>query len=340
MQLGGVGPQAVLVAHVHRDRAVPPEVADVLIHEGERRVRGPLGEDVRLRCAILRRQVEIERRILRVGRPRRGRGQLRSGEERQARAVGRRLHARDGLLEVGARRPGSARRQAARAHDVQAAEHVGMLHADPGRSVASHRVADQAAARSIGDRPVVGVDVGDHVVRDEPLEVARGHRARVHGAVVRRLRVGQHDDHLPSALREGAFDRLRHVDLAGPLLGADGVAVQRIDDRVAPGLVRRIARRQEHDRVAVDGIPFQIALEGRRRGSSRAPPPRAWPRERPAAPRSAPAPEGAPEAKASARVIARSPRRRSHARPPVKRLPAPAPGFAPEGLTATWYCRL
>ncbi len=94
VELAGIDPQAVLIAHVHRDRAVLPEVADVLIDEGERRVRGPLREDVRLRRAILRRQVEVERRILRVGRPCRRRGQLRSREERQDGAVGGRSSCR------------------------------------------------------------------------------------------------------------------------------------------------------------------------------------------------------------------------------------------------------
>ncbi len=143
------------------------------------------------------------------------------------------------------------------------------------------------------DRPVVRIDVGDHVVRDEPLEVAGGHRARVHGAVVRRFRVGQHDDHLLGALGERAFDRLRYVDLAGPLLGADGVAVQRVHDRVAPRLVLRIARRQEHDRVPIDGIPFEVALEGLAVDFTRSAATGLAPGTR-AAPRSAPAPGGKP----------------------------------------------
>ena len=237
--------------------------ADVLVHEGQRRVRRPLRQDFGLRLAVLRRQVEIERRVLRVRRPRRRGGELRASEEGQAGAVRRRLSARHGLLQVRARRarPAPRARQAAGAHDVQAAEDVRVLHADAGGAVASHRVADQAAARPIGDRPVVGVDVGDHVLRDELLEVSRGHRARVHRAVVDGLRVGQHDDHLVRALGERAFDGLRHVDLVGPLLGADRVAVQRVDDRVAARRVRRIARRQKDDDVAIDGVTLQVAFE-------------------------------------------------------------------------------
>ena len=40
-------------------------------------------------------------------------------------------------------------RQAARAHDVQAAEHFRVLHADTRCAVAAHRVADEAAAVAI-----------------------------------------------------------------------------------------------------------------------------------------------------------------------------------------------
>src|SRR5678815_23420 len=78
-------------------------------------------------------------------------------------------------------------RGAARAHDVEAAEHVRMLHADAARAVAAHRVADEAATVAVRNGPVVRVDVGDNVVRDKGLEVARRHRARIHRPVVHRL---------------------------------------------------------------------------------------------------------------------------------------------------------
>ena len=63
------------------------------------------------------------------------------------------------------------------------------------------------------------------------------------------------------ALGEGAFDGLRDVDFVRPLLGADGVAVQRVDDGIAAVLVLRVARRQEDEDVAVDGVAFEIAFE-------------------------------------------------------------------------------
>jgi hypothetical protein len=53
------------------------------------------------------------------------------------------------------------------------------------------------------------------------------------GAVVHGLGIGQNHDHLLRALREPAFNGLRHVDLVSPLLRADRVAVQRINHRIA-----------------------------------------------------------------------------------------------------------
>jgi hypothetical protein len=61
---------------------------------------------------------------------------------------------------------------------------------------------------------------------------------------------------------ESTFDRLRHVDFMAPLLGADRVAVQGIDDGISARLLLCIARRQEHEHVAVNGISFQIAFQG------------------------------------------------------------------------------
>src|SRR3546814_8750444 len=43
---------------------------------------------------------------------------------------------------------GRARRHAARAHHIQRAKHVGVLHADPAGAVAAHRMADETAIRS------------------------------------------------------------------------------------------------------------------------------------------------------------------------------------------------
>ncbi len=71
VQLDGIKAQTVLVAHVHRDSAVLLQVPDVLIDEGKRRIRCELGDDLRLRNTILCWQVEIQRRVLRIRRPRR-----------------------------------------------------------------------------------------------------------------------------------------------------------------------------------------------------------------------------------------------------------------------------
>ena len=112
-----------------------------------------------------------------------------------------------------------------------------MLHADAGRAIASHGVANQATAQAIRDGPVMRVDVSDQIVRDELLEIPCGDRTRIHGTIVQRLRVRQHHDHLFGALGESAFDGLRHVDLVAPLLGANGITVQGINDRIAPGFL-------------------------------------------------------------------------------------------------------
>jgi len=60
---------------------------------------------------------------------------------------------------------------------VQAAEHIGMLHADARRAVSAHRMAYQSTTLPIWECPVMGIDVCDHVVRNELLEVSGCHRA-------------------------------------------------------------------------------------------------------------------------------------------------------------------
>jgi hypothetical protein len=52
------------------------------------------------------------------------------------------------------------------------------------------------------------------------------------------------------------------VDFSGPLFGADEEAVEGIDDGIAAGLILRVARRQENNRIAVDGVSFQIPFQG------------------------------------------------------------------------------
>ena len=66
---------------------------------------------------------------------------------------------------------------------------------------------------------------------------------------------------LPCALRERAFDRLRNVNLVRPLLGADGITVQRIDHRIAPLFIFVIAGRQENDHITIDSIALKITFK-------------------------------------------------------------------------------
>ena len=136
-----------------------------------------------------------------------------------------------------------------------------MLHADARGPIAAHGVADQPAALPAGDRPIVPVDVRHDVARDVVFEIAGGHRAGVHRAVVHGLRVRQDDDHLVRALGKRPLDRLRHVDLLRPLLRTNRVAMQRVDDGIAARAVLVVARRQKHDRIAIDGVSFEIAFQ-------------------------------------------------------------------------------
>ncbi len=95
------------------------------------------------------------------------------------------------------------------------------------------------------------------------LEIAGRHGTRIHRPVVQGLRIRQDHDHLFRALREGAFDRLRHVDFVRPLFGADGVTVQRVDDGIAARFFLRIAGRQKDKDVAINCVAFQIAFQCR-----------------------------------------------------------------------------
>ena len=88
VQLGSVEAQAVLVANIDRDGAVLPKIADVLVDKGQRSVGRPFCHDLRLRNAVFGRQVEIQRRILRIGSPRRGRRILAAAAQRAARSAG------------------------------------------------------------------------------------------------------------------------------------------------------------------------------------------------------------------------------------------------------------
>src|SRR5215468_504367 len=53
------------------------------------------------------------------------------------------------------------------------------------------------------------------------------------------------------------------MDFLAPLLSADGITVQGINDRIAPGLLLRVTRRQKHEYVTVNGISLQVVFEGR-----------------------------------------------------------------------------
>src|SRR5207248_6463567 len=97
---------------------------------------------------------------------------------------------------------------------------------------------------------VTAVDVAYQITRHGSFEVAGRHRTRIHRTVVNRFGVGQHDDHFPGALGECALDRLRNPYLLDPLLGADRIAVQRIDYGIAAVRALRVAWGQDHENIA------------------------------------------------------------------------------------------
>ena len=52
------------------------------------------------------------------------------------------------------------------------------------------------------------------------------------------------------------------MDFVRPLLGSNGVTVQRVDDGIAALLIFLVAGRQEDNDIAVDGVAFEIAFQG------------------------------------------------------------------------------
>ena len=184
VQLGGVEAQSVLIAHVHRDGAILLQISDVLIDESQRRVGRVFRHDLRLRNAVLGWQIEIERRILRIGRPRRRRCKLREAKpgdwlpgppETWPRQPSSRW--RSPAPSSDRRMPGPPpdhRRHAAGAHDVESCRR----HRDASCRCATRRSRPWSGRPvrgcAIGDGAVVRVDVSDHIVRDELLEIAGG----------------------------------------------------------------------------------------------------------------------------------------------------------------------
>src|SRR5208337_4100458 len=171
------------------------------------------------------------------------------------------LYRRRSLLHGWICWPGAHRRKATGTHDIEAAEHVRVFHSNASGAIAAHGMAYQAPACAAWNRAVVRVNIGDHIVGDVLLKIASGDGAGVHRTTVHGLRVGQHNDHLFSALCESTFDGLRYMDFMSPLLGTDGKSMQGIDDRVATVLVLGVAGRQEHDHVAIDRITLQVPFQ-------------------------------------------------------------------------------
>src|ERR1035438_541929 len=84
MQLACVGPQTVLVSHIHGDGPILPQTADVLVDERQWRVGSPLGDHILPYRSVLRRQIEVKWRLLRIRGPGSGGGELSPQSERQS----------------------------------------------------------------------------------------------------------------------------------------------------------------------------------------------------------------------------------------------------------------
>ena len=81
-----------------------------------------------------------------------------------------------------------------------------MLHANAKSSIAAHRVACKAAAHSIWNGAVVGIDVIHQFHGDKRFPVASGLRVGIEAAVLERESVGTDQNHFPgSACREVFF---------------------------------------------------------------------------------------------------------------------------------------
>ena len=88
--------------HTDRDTGVPSEniVTDVLVHERQRSIGCPFGKHLQLDHAILCRQIEKERRVLRIRRPGNCGRKLGSKSKRQLGGIGWCLHVLKGLLAI------------------------------------------------------------------------------------------------------------------------------------------------------------------------------------------------------------------------------------------------
>src|SRR5206468_11095864 len=102
---------------------------------------------------------------------------------------------------------------------------------DPCSAVSAHEVTGQTPAYALGDRAVMAIDVGDKILSDEALPIARGGRVRIHAAFVQGVRVGSDDDQLAEALGGGkpvgAFGKIGEP--AGEGVVASAVPMQQVN---------------------------------------------------------------------------------------------------------------
>ena len=173
------------------------------------------------------------------------------------------------------------------------------------RPEAARRLSEHRASAFLGEGPVAGVDVTDHVAHDVGRVGAVVDRVDVLRSAESRETVDEDDDrgrHRPG--RDQPVRPLHDVALPGPAreerCGISGVPVQAIEDRKAAGPRGIVAGRRVHGERPRRGIaervfPQRVALEGEDANAAREPEQRP---KRPvlalAARGSAPCPENAP----------------------------------------------
>lgn len=108
----------------------------------------------------------------------------------------------------------------------QAAEHIGVLECQPSTPAASHRKSFDAAARSVGDGAVIGVDVRNQFREENRFDG----KSPVRGVLVKRAAasIGKHHDHCRPTTFFDAF--MQHADGFQSREFVASVAMKVVDD--------------------------------------------------------------------------------------------------------------
>jgi hypothetical protein len=164
-------------------------------------------------------------------------------------------------------------REAAGAQDIDAGKNVRVFHGEPDGSVAPHGVAGETASGGRGHGAVMAVDVSYQIARDVSFPVAGCGGIGKHAALIDGVGVRHHEDHLACAVfSDGLVGYRGQGRVRGQESGLDtgsepsfigvGVAVEQVDDRVAPVASCCVARWEVDGDVAIGGIAFEVSFQG------------------------------------------------------------------------------